>query len=226
MRTFSLFVTLLAIIGTVQAQTISVNATAEVQVPADKISFQINLNARGETPQKAYNLHKQREKVLVDLLKKYDIKEKDIHFEPISISRVHNNEYTKNGKEMVQTTQSVALTLTDFKTYEKIQIALINNDFDNFSGNFMSSKQQQGENEALKKALKIAHEKASIIAEQIGKKLGNVSHVNFSFNQRPVRFASEMALKSSDSLMQFEQTVTVTASVSVKYGKDTQEQDE
>lgn len=220
MRTLSIAIVFLALIGTANAQTVSVNATAEVQVPADKISFQINLNARGETPQKAFDLHKQREKVLVDLLKKYDIKEKDIHFEPISISRIQNNEYSKMGKEFVQTSQSVALMLTNFKTYEKIQIALIDNDFDNFSGQFMSSKQQQGEDAALKKALKIAHDKASIIAEQIGKKLGDVSQVNFSFNQHPARFASEMVLKSSDSLMQFEQTVTVTASVSIKYGED------
>jgi len=219
MKTLTLFISLLAFIGTANAQTISVNATAEVQVPADKIAFQINLNARAETPQKAYDLHKQREKVLVNLLKKYNIKEKDINFEPISISRSHNNEYSKTGKEFVQTSQSVTLTLTDFEAYEKIQIVLINNDFDNFSGHFMSSKQKEGEDEALKKALKIARQKADIIAKQTNLEIEGINDINFSYNQRPVRYSMEAtAFKSSDSLLQqFEQSVAVNASVSVKY---------
>jgi len=210
---------LVAVTKVTCAQTISVNATAEVQVPADHISFRINLNARGETPQNVYDLHKKREKILVNLLKEYGIQEKNINFEPVSISRIHNNEYTKTGKEIVQTQQKVVLTLSDFDEYERIQIALIDHDFDNFSGQFMSSKQQEGEDEALKKALKVAHEKATIIARQIGTKLGTVSQVNFSFNQHPARFAMEMPVpQSSGSLMQFKPSVTVTASVSVKYG--------
>lgn len=219
MRTFTLFITLLVLAGAARAQTISVNATANVQVPADRISFRIELNARGETPQKAYDLHKKRERVLVHLLKKYDIGEKDINFEPISIHRIHNNDYAKNGKERVQTQQTVLLTLSDFDDYEKIQLTLIDNDFDNFSGQFMSTKQRKGEDEALKKALKVARDKADIIAGQIGVKLAKVSHVNFSFNQHPERFAMEMqGSRSAGSLMQFDQSVTVTASVSVKYG--------
>ncbi|MGD8426658.1 MAG: SIMPL domain-containing protein [Balneolaceae bacterium] len=219
MKTLLLFISLFVFIKIGNAQQISVNATAEVQMPADKISFQIDLNARGETPQKAYDLHRQREEVLVNLLKKYDIGEKDISFEPISISRIHNNTYSKLGKEYVQTRQSVAVVLSDFKIYERIQIALIDNDFDNFSGQFMSSRQQEGEDQALKKALQVARDKAAIIAEQIGTELGNASQVNYSFNLHPGRFAMEMpSVKSSGSLMQFAQTVTITASVSVKYG--------
>lgn len=219
MRYFIILISFIFTTGVLQAQNIiSINASAEVSIPADRIAFNITLNAEGETPQKAYNLHKEREKVLVELLKKHDIREENIDFEPISITKRYNNHPPSNEKQRVITRQRVILSLDDFELYEKIQITLIENGFDEFSGNFLSSESKKGEDEALKKALKTAREKADIIARETGLTIDGIKEINYSYNQDSPRPMMEMrATSDSGSLMEFDQSVSVSASVSVSY---------
>jgi uncharacterized protein YggE len=219
MRIISIILTLFVISVTVKAQdVINIHASAEVLVPADKIAFQINLNAESDTPQAAYKLHKKRENVLVQLLKEHGLAEKNINFDPISISRVTDNRYNESSKKFVQTRQRVALTLAEFSLYEDIQLTLIENDFDEFSGNFISSELEKGENEALKKALKIAHDKASIIATETGLTISGIKNIDYSYNQSGPQPMMEMAARtSSANLMEFDQTVNVSATVTVMY---------
>ncbi|WP_440999393.1 SIMPL domain-containing protein [Fodinibius sp. SL11] len=220
MRALTLFLSLFIFTATAQAQNeISINAGAEVMVPADKIAFQINLNAEGDTPQEAYDLHKEREKVLIRQLKKYDIKDEDLNFEPISINKTYNNSYGNKEEKRIKTRQNVILTLDNFDIYEQIQITLIENNFDQFSGNFMSSESKQGEDKALKKALKLAREKAEIIAQETGLTISGIKNINYSYSSRPPRPMMEMtASKAADgNLLEFDQSVSVSANVSVTY---------
>lgn len=224
MRYFIIALSLFILTGTAHAQdnqqTISINGSAEVLVPADQISFRINLNAVADTPQEAYDLHKKRESALVQSLKKHEIAEEDINFEPISINKTYDNQYPRDKKERIQTSQSVVLSLDDFDIYEKIQITLIENDFDQFSGQFTSSKSDAGEDEALKKALKLAREKGDIIAEETGLTITGIQNINYSFSRRPPQpMMMERAYqKASDGgLMEFDQTVSVSANIAVTY---------
>ncbi|WP_445666202.1 SIMPL domain-containing protein [Fodinibius sp. AD559] len=219
MRALSLFLALFIFATTGQAQNeISINAAAQVLIPANKIAFQINLNAEGDNPQEAYELHKEREKVLVQQLKKHDIKEENINFEPISINKSYNGSYRNEKNKRIQTRQKVIVTLDNFDIYEQIQITLIENNFDEFSGNFTSSESEKGENEALKKALKTAREKAEIIATETGVSITGIKNISHSYSSRPPRPMMEMAsAKSSDSLLEFDQSVSVSANVSVIY---------
>lgn len=219
MRYFIILVSFICLATVTQAQNIiSINASAEVMIPADEISFRITLNAVAETPQKAYELHQERENILVNLLKEYNIEEENIDFEPVSISKVHSNQYRGQEDQQVQTRQTVILSLDDFDKYEEIQITLIKNNFDNFSGSFRSSESQKGEEQALKKALKVARQKADIIAQETGLTILEIKEINYSYNQRSPRPVMEMRASSdSGSLMEFDQTVSVSASVSVSY---------
>lgn len=216
------FIILICIIFTSEAahaqNTISINASAEVLVPADKISFRIILNAEAETPQEAYALHKKRENVLVEVLKEYKIQDNDIDFEPITITKKYKNRNSNNRKELVTTRQIVILSLGSFELYEKIQITLIENGFDEFSGNFISSESKKGEDEALKKALKIARQKADIIAQETGLTISGIEDINYSYNQTPPRPMMEMrSSRDTGSLMEFDQSISISASISVSY---------
>ena len=220
MRALTLFITLFIFTATGQAQNeISINAAAQVLVPADKIAFQINLNAEGDTPQEAYDLHKEREKVLVRQLKKHDIKDEDLNFEPISINKRYNDSYRNKDKKRIYTRQNVIVTLDNFDIYEQIQITLIENNFDEFSGNFTSSESEKGKDEALKEALQIARGKAEIIASETGVSITGIKNISHSYSSRPPRPMMEMtASRAADnSLLEFDQTVSVTANVAVTY---------
>ena len=152
MRALTLFLALFIFTTNGQAQNeISINAAAQVLVPADKIAFQINLNAEGDTPQEAYDLHKEREKVLVRQLKKHAIKDGDLNFEPISINKRYNDSYRNKEEKRIYTRQNVIVTLDDFDIYEQIQITLIENNFDEFSGNLHPANLRKEKMRLLKK---------------------------------------------------------------------------
>ncbi|NGP88158.1 SIMPL domain-containing protein [Fodinibius halophilus] len=223
MRVLAILLSLLVFTGAVQAQDqdhISINASAQVLLPADMISFRINVNAEADTPQEAYKLHKKRENVLVELLKKHNIKDEEINFEPISINSRHDRSYQNEEKKRIETQQAVILSLESFDIYEEIQVTLIENNFDEFSGNFSSSEKKKGEDKALEKALKIARQKADMIAEETGLTITGIKNINYSYNQRPPRPVNMMersSMPSTGSLLQFDQTVSVSASVSITY---------
>jgi uncharacterized protein YggE len=199
---------------------ISVNASSEVQVPADKISFTINVNAEAETSQKAYELHQDREKVLVGLIEEFNISEESIKFEPVSVTKDRNiNHSQKNGQ--VRTNQRVVLTLDDFDLYEKIQVELINNNFDEFNGKFISTKEENGKDEALKKALKLVREKAELIAEETNTTITGIKEIYYSHSQtppRPVHAKEEISMSyKAGSIMDYPQSLTIQVHVSIYY---------
>lgn len=220
-----LILSLLFITGTTDPEpdVISVSAEGQVELSADIIQFNINLNAEADQPQKAYEMHTKREKALVQLLKEYNIEEKNIQYEPISISKT--NDYNRHDEEnpRYQTRQAVRLKLQDFDIYEKIQIGLIENNFDNFNGQFISSRAEQGKNEALQKSVQNAKEKAKLLAQEAGVSLGEITNITYNQNvERPAYQRSTMEMgDSSNQLTQFEPTVLISASVSIDFEIET-----
>ncbi len=197
---------------------ISINMTASESIEADVIIFNININAEGDTPRNAFSLHKERESVLADLFKKFDINEEDINFQPIRI----NKRYTNNGKSQLSaTSQQVSVTFTDFEIYEDIQLTLIENNFDSFSGNFSSTKMENGKEKALLSAIEAAKQKAQLIAKASGVTLGDVINISYSdyVVSRPKSYARTemMTMDASSSMMDFAQTVSVTANISIEF---------
>ncbi len=200
---------------------ISINMTASEMVEADLIIFNININAEGDTPRTAFALHKERESVLADLLKKFKIDKEDIHFQPIRI----NKRYTNNGKSQLSATnQQVSVTFSDFDIYEDIQLTLIENNFDSFSGSFSSTKLNEGKENALLAAIKSAKDKAQIIAKASGVSLGSIVNISYSdytvSPQRNFARSEMMAMDASSSMMDFAQTVSVTANISIEFAID------
>jgi uncharacterized protein YggE len=203
-----------------EPKTLSITATADVELPADQIRFNININAEADTPQAAYNLHQKREKALVQLLDKYEIKEDDISYEPVSISKKQQYNRDKEQEPTYQTQQTVNIVLRDFSVYEKIQVGLIENSFDNFSGNFMNSTVEAGKEQALRKAVQEAKAKAQIIADEAGVNLGSVMNISYNINQVQPYARESVELKAqsdSGSLLKYNQTVTVSATISMDY---------
>lgn len=200
------------------ARSINVTTEGQVEVPADLIRFRITVNARADTPRKAYELHKQRENRLVELLRRFEVAEGGIRYQPVSITRYSNR--GDNDAPPIETRQQVTLTLRDSEAYERIQVGLIEADFDQFGGEFASSRLDSARDEALGKAVDTAREKARLIAGRAGLELGQIMEINYGETQLTPRH--EMARMSADApagggLDRYAQSVVVTASVSVSF---------
>ncbi len=198
--------------------TINISMSATEYLPADRIIFNINLNAEDKTPRQAYQKHKQQEELLARLLKEFDIEETDIKFQPIRVDKMYRN----NRNDMYsRTNQQVSVTFDDFDIYEEIQLTLIENNFDSFNGSFSSSMLEEGKEKALLNAIQSARERAMMIADASGVEIGNVYTINYSEHTvQPMQGAQmemRMMADSAPSLMDFDQVVSVTSNISIQF---------
>jgi uncharacterized protein YggE len=199
---------------------LSLTVKSSVQIPADQIVFSINVNAEGDTPQAAFKLHKKREKALVNLLDKYNIKDKNIKYQPVSISKRRQKVSGNTYDTTYVTRQQVSLIFTDFDVFTKIQIGLIQHNFDDFSTHFTSSKIEEGKDKALKKAIKKARHKAELIVGQTDVDLGSIIKINYhqggGVSPRPISYMKAAKI-SSESMLKYKRTLEVSAIISIDY---------
>lgn len=205
-------------ISTPIQEKISINMSAAEAVEADIIQFNININAEGATPETAFDIHKTRESLLADLLKEFEIEDKNIQYQPIRISKRYSND---RKSQFSITNQQVSLSFSDFNIYERIQLTLIENGFDSFSGSFSSTKIEEGKETALIAAINSAKEKAQLIASATGVDLGNVLNISYSdymiTPSTSLLQERNMMMDTSSGMMDFSQTVRVTANITIEY---------
>jgi uncharacterized protein len=193
---------------------VTVDATGEILVPADRVSFHINIRVTGDTPSEVFEKHKQQELYLANLIRDRGLDGEKLTFQPMNIG----SRQVRNTSEFISN-QNVQLQLDDFDLFEEMQVLLIENGFENFSGRFSSSKRQQGEEEALDLAIQNAREKANRIASNVGMTLGEV--ITIDHTAAPISRGYDMMMMDvraeSAGMMQFEQTVPVTSSIRIVY---------
>lgn len=200
--------------------TITINSAGEVFVPADLVVIQINITVTGTSPQSVFESHKSREEALTNLILERDIDMDDLRFQPMNISS-HNNRINVSGEvsREYQSNQHVSLTLDDFELFEELQVFLIQNDFDTFSGRFSSTKIEEAETESLELALENARQKADLIARSFDKNVVRMSSVEHGAAPRARELGAESAMMFADtrSLIEFDQQVRVQSSVTVEF---------
>lgn len=194
---------------------VSIQSTGVVTIPADFIRFTVNLNVFSKDLNDAFDQHKQQEAFLAELIKENNFNDGELIFNPISVSATRN----PGSGDGFATRQVVIFSVTDFDLFENVQRKLIENGFTNLNGTFGANQTEENRNEALRKAMENAKDKAGIIAVSAGKKLGDVLSVEYgSGRMQPVAYR-EMSfdVQSVGQLSQFEQTITITESVNVVF---------
>lgn len=194
--------------------TITVDASGEILVPADIVDFQINIRVAGRTPAEVFEKHKEQEGFLAGLIREHGLEGDKLNFQPMNIG----NRQTRDATEYVSN-QNVNLRLDDFDLYEEIQVLLIENGFENFSGRFSSTNIESGENEALDLAISNTIKKAGRIVDNIGKTLGSIKSIDHTAARALRGYESELSVMRADtgSMMEFEQTIPVTSSVRIVF---------
>lgn len=206
--------------GQTAERSIHVQTAGRVEIPADQILFSIQISLEADEPKTAFQQHRERENYLARLIKQSGIEESQITYQPVRISKVdrHRPTSSQNNEPRYQTRQQVQLRLSDFALFDTMQVKLIDHGFDTFSAQFSSSETDKGRKQALDKALEEARDKAQQIAAQMGLELGKIQNIDYSKDGNgPVYRSTDAFQMSSESMMDFSQTISVTESVSVTY---------
>ncbi|MGM0505681.1 MAG: SIMPL domain-containing protein [Bacteroidota bacterium] len=193
---------------------VHVDSSAEIRIPADQVQFVITITTTDETPSRAFQQHKRQEAFLADLIQDQNLSDHLLSFEPITLQQRQVRE-----ERHFRTRQQVQLRIPSLDQFEEIQMALAEHQFEQFQATFLAKGLEDAQDEALKQALKQAEEKARIIAETIGRNLGQIHEIQHSTNQGPgpVYRMEAFQVDASSSMMDFDATVPVSASVSVTY---------
>lgn len=196
--------------------TILIDATGMATANANLIHFHITLNRFHENAGTAFEEHKKLERYLTDFLLEKGIDDERIQANPVRISpRSYSNE---RGFE---TNQRVSIQLSDITEFERMQVDLINNGFDNFSGSFGSTGEREAGEQALENAVREARRKAEILAAAAGKKLGSVLNIEHTSTYRPAyRDSGALAMSAvanDGGMLQFQTTIPVSENVRIRF---------
>jgi uncharacterized protein YggE len=197
---------------------ITISASGEAVVPADIAYLTINIGVSNPDAERAFELHKERESFLANLLTEMDFEDENISYEPISI----RPDRQRDGAIHTATNQRIRLELENFEQLSELQIELISNEFDNFSGSLASSQIERANRRALRQAIANARADAELLAEAAGKTIDQVLWIEHSSDRGyrpPVAFESAQ-LRTADygpSLGDFSQTITVQKNIQIRF---------
>ena len=194
--------------------TITIDASASVSVPADMISFTINLSSESDSAQYAFRKHLAREKKIVEIIKEYKIDSSDVFYSLLSIRKQQN----RDGGIVYHTMQTVNINLRDIDKYYDFQLSLLINDLDQFSARFSVKNEKDLIEIGYKKALKIATADAKLLAAEIKKKLGVVNAIlSRSHSDEIYEFSSSAMRAPRSGLLDINQIVSKRINLTVMF---------
>lgn len=217
----ALLLTSFAVSATDKAN-IHVTAEGSIEVMPDYLQLMVNTERTGKTKANTKTEVDVITQKVIDAARKVGIKAEHIDASQISIQPQY--EWDKNKRTLVGETvrRSVNIKLYDLSKYTELADALAQLD--------ITELHQQGygyddvskhQNDALVKALNNARDKAQLIADTMGRKLGNVFHVSESGSNFVVMpkgrmmmaMAADSVAESSAPLEIRAQTVTANVNV-------------
>lgn len=200
---FTLFL-FVSVVGMAQEKPLSlVTVTGEgtVKVVPDRVVIRARIEHTGKD---ATEVKAQNDKVVnnvIKYLKSQKIPSKNFQTEYITL----NKDYNYQSKEtFYSANQAISITLEDLSKYEKLMSGLLESGLNRINGiEFKSSKREELESEARKKAVLDARDKAQEFAGALGQEVG-VAHTisEIENGNYPLPMYRTMEMKAADSEQQ------------------------
>lgn len=201
---------------------VQVSAEGSIEVMPDYLQLMVNTERTGKTKANTKQEVDVITQKVIDAARNAGIKAEHIDASQISIQPQY--EWDKSKRSLVGETvrRSVNIKLYDLGKYTELADALAKLDITELhQQGYGYDNASEHQNQALVKALNNARNKAQLIADTLGRKLGNVYHVSESgshFVAMPkgrmmVAMASDSMAESAAPLETRAQTVTANVSV-------------
>lgn len=189
---------MLSTAGFAQEKISLVNVTGKgtVNVAPDKVLIRARVEHTGKSASEVKQLNDKVVSEVIKYLKSQDIPSKNIQTEYINL----NKDFNYNTKEtFYSANQAISILLEDIERYETVMSGLLQSGLNRIDGiQFQTSKKEELESQARKKAVLDAKEKAREYAQALGQEIGKAHTINEmeSGNFPPMYRAMEM--KSAD----------------------------
>jgi uncharacterized protein YggE len=166
-----------------QVPQISVSGEGKIKVVPDRATISVGVLNTGKDAKEVKNLNDETVDKVIKFLKKSGLAATDYKTDNVSLYK--NYDYEKK-KYNFQASQNISITLKDLSKYDEIMMGLNDVGVNSIQGvEFKSSKMEEYERDARKKAMLNAKQKAedyvSVLGQKIGKALliSDNSQVNY-----------------------------------------------
>lgn len=201
-----------------QVRYIEVNVTHESVLPADRVSFSIQLKTIQETVQEAKNVNTQKLDNLLKQLTDIGISQTDINVSPITLGKNYTYVNNQRQQEGFYVQVNLSVLLQDLNLYTELTDAFVlNNSIEKIQSSYKISDYEHQHQLAYEKALQLAKTKASYMAKVYEMSLGEVLEIeeNSSWSSYSIPFNS-VTIENSKEENDFGK-VTIRRSVRVKF---------
>ena len=224
-RIVALLVVMLLLFGTaaLAQNTITVQGVGSVKVDSDRAGISLGVRESSEEVMTAQTLVNERIGAIVEVLKGMGLSEDDISTNGIGIYPNYNYD---DGETIIGYTayNNIYLTVTDVNNtgaYIDAAFAAGANSLDYVE--FSATQTQEADAKALTLAVESAREKAQIIADAAGVKLGDIVEIHdnadssFGGNGIYVKNAVEADTGAGTDVMASKQTITATVNITFAF---------
>ncbi|MCM4157140.1 SIMPL domain-containing protein [Gramella sp. AN32] len=197
-------------------KSVNVNGEGIVKVVPDQVIIKSRIEHEGSSATEVKKENDAAVNKIIKYLKAQGIDEKNIKTDYINLDK--RIDYQTKAETYVAN-QAISIHLQDITQYETIMKGLLENGLNRIDGiQFKSSKMENFEKEARKKAVLAAKEKAQQLVEPLGQKLGNaisISESNSNIGQPMYRMQMDaMSTESMETMAPGEMEVKVNVNIS------------
>ena len=178
----------------VQTPQINVSGEGKIKVTPDMATITIGVENSGKDAATVKKLNDETIDKVLKYIKKTGIPQTDFQTTQVSLYKTYDYEKKKNNYVANQT---IKVTLKDIKKYDEFMMDITDTGITNVNGvEFKSSKMEEYEAEARKKAILIAKQKANDYTSALGQKVGKVLLItdnSSTYYPHPVMFKGARA---------------------------------
>jgi uncharacterized protein len=152
---------------------ISVTGTAELNVAPDEIKISVDIDNREKVLKSAKEKTDEQAKKLLALVKAHQILPKDVITSYVAVTPVRS--FRKNEARTIlyfQAAQRITITLHDFSKYDSLMDSMTADGLQNILVEYDVADMPSYRKKARMNAILAAQEKAKVLAEAIGQKIG------------------------------------------------------
>ncbi|WNM20394.1 SIMPL domain-containing protein [Flavobacterium capsici] len=211
--------------GKTQVPQITVTGEGKVKVTPDRAIVNVGVQNSGKDAKEVKTLNDETVDKVIKFLKKSGINPADYKTNNVSLNK--NYDYEKK-KYFFQANQSISITLKDLSKYDEIMMGLNDAGINSIQGvEFKSSKMEELERDARRKAMLNAKQKAedyvTVLNQKIGKALlisdnSQVFYPQPMYKNSMMTMAADMAMPERETLAIGE--IEINANVTVTFVLD------
>jgi uncharacterized protein YggE len=173
---------------------VTVTGTGEVKVRPDQITFNLGVEVREKTLEEARKVADQRTAALIAYLKKSGVEEKNIQTTYLSLQPMYTGEFGQSTPQFYMATRSLSVTLEKLDKFDEVMAGTYKAGANRVDGVYYTSSQLlKYQEEARRKAVQQAKQKATLLAGDLGARIGRVYNINEGGGQGPMPIFGKVA---------------------------------